>query len=333
MKTKNRRRNQKIFLVIPTIRNLDFLLACKNQFSPCHLLIIEDGPKPTVIIPKVKVASIRHFCWQDIDQDFGKNSWIFSRKNAGIRSYGFWKAHQLDADIIFTLDDDCYPAEAKFIEKHLDNLNFQAPTGWFPTYPDPKWLFTRGIPYQNRHQLPVMISHGLWSGALDLDAKTEIKLPKLLNEKPYPPLRQIIPFGYFYPMCTMNLAFRRQVTPLMFLTMMGKSPSGNDWEFNRYDDIWAGLFSKKIMDHLGWGIISGSPFVDHRKASLTTDNFKKEMAGLKMNETLWQIVDQVKLTQPDPKSCYRQLASKAKFPKTAYFKKLRQAMTIWANLF
>ena len=323
----------KIFVVIPTIRDLTFLKSWKDEFRNCELLIIEDRAKKTIKIPRVPAKQILHFCWEDIQKDFGGKEWIFSRRNAGIRSYGFWKAYQLGADVIVTLDDDCYPTGTNFIQRHLDNLTFKAPTNWQTTYPDPRWMFTRGIPYSVRNKIPIMVSHGLWSGALDLDAKTEVKLSKLLHEDPYPPIRQIIPFGYFYPMCSMNLAFRREVVPLMFFPMMGYDPNGKKWLYDRYDDIWAGIFSKKIMDHLNWGVVNGSPFVQHKKASLPHENLKREYRGMNVNETLWKKVDKVTLTKKTPSSCYIELAKKMDFPKNRYFELLRKAMIIWGNLF
>jgi reversibly glycosylated polypeptide / UDP-arabinopyranose mutase len=324
---------KKVFLIIPTIRNLHFLKNWGSEFMKCHLVIVEDNDEKTVKSKNLKFASVSHFCHQDIKKDFKENYWVFSRKNAGIRSYGFWKAYKMGADVLITLDDDCYPAEGNFIEKHLQNLRQNIPENWQPTYPDPEWMYTRGFPYLIRDKHPVMVSHGLWSGALDLDAKTEIKLPGVLHEKTYPPLRQIISFNYFYPMCSMNLAFKREIVPLMFFPMMGQKPDGSSWPYNRYDDIWAGLFSKKIMDHLNFGVINGSPFVEHRKASKSKDNYQKEIKGMKINEILWKRVSEVKLTKNTPKSCYIELANKINFPKGKYFEKLREAMIIWANLF
>ncbi len=322
-----------VFLVIPTIRNLEFLKHWKDEFKDCQIVIVEDRKTKEIGTPSIPSRAIHHFSWTDIDHEFGKSAWIFPRKNAGIRSYGFWKAYVMGAEVIITLDDDCYPAEREFIKKHLDNLNFKAASSWYTTYPNPEWIYTRGIPYSVRRKIPIMVSHGLWSGAIDLDAKTELKLPKLLNEKPYPPIRQIIPFGYFYPMCTMNLAFRREVVPLMFFPMMGFDTKGKKWEYDRYDDIWAGIFSKKIMDHLGWAVVNGSPFVKHKKASNPHSNLKRESAGMKMNEILWQKVNKVKLTKKSSRLCYIELAKKIKFPRGKYFRKLREAMIIWAEIF
>lgn len=112
----------KTFLVIPTIRNLSFLKNWKREFKNCHLIVIEDREMPRIAVPNKNFASINCFSYIDLDKDFGKDSWIFSRKNAGIRSYGFWKAFKMGADVIITLDDDCFPAQKNFVENHLKNL-------------------------------------------------------------------------------------------------------------------------------------------------------------------------------------------------------------------
>lgn len=323
----------KLFLVIPTIRNLNFLKSWSGQFSKTNLIVVEDAKSKSVKIPDAGFKSVVHFSWEDINQEMGKNAWIFSRKNSGIRSYGFWKAYNLGADVILTLDDDCYPAGDDFVNGHLDNLNYKTPQRWVNTYPDPKWMYSRGFPYSVRDFGKVGISHGLWSGALDLDAKTEVKLSKPLNEKTYPPIRQIIPMGYYYPMCSMNLAFRREIAPLMYFPMMGGDPEGRPWPYDRHDDIWAGIFSKKIMDHLKWSVINGSPYVRHKKASNSKVNFQKENSGMSVNEHLWKAVDKVQLTKSTPKACYIELARKIVFPKNEYFRNLQKAMIIWSNLF
>lgn len=324
---------KKVFVVIPTIRSLKFLEKWNGEFKHTYGLIIEDHKLKEIETPTKFFKKVYHYSHEDIEKEMKGNSWIFSRKNAGIRTYGFYKAYQLGADVIITLDDDCYPVESNFIKQHLDNLSFKTAENWFATYPDPKYMYTRGFPYGVRNKLRVNLSHGLWSGALDLDAKVEVKLPKLLNEDAYPPIRQIVPRGYFFPMCSMNLAFTREAVPLLFFPMMGKDVKGADWEYDRYDDIWSGIFLKKIFDHLGWSVINGSPYVEHRKASLPHHNLTKELKGMGVNELLWKKVDQIELTQKTPIKCYKELARKMVFPKGGYFEKLRQAMILWAGLF
>ncbi|OGY18913.1 MAG: hypothetical protein A2900_01255 [Candidatus Chisholmbacteria bacterium RIFCSPLOWO2_01_FULL_50_28] len=329
-KTKNSRLS--IFLVIPTIRSLDFLKEWDVEFKDCQIVIVEDHEKKEISIPSIPSQTIHHFSWTDIENDFGEKGWIFPRKNAGIRSYGFWKAFEMGADVIVTMDDDCYPTGTDFVQTHLENLSFKAPGDWFPTYPDPKFMFTRGFPYKMRNQMPVVVSHGLWSGVVDLDAKTLVKFPKL-NLPPYPPIRQFVPQRFYFPMCSMNLAFKRKATPLMYFPLMGESKDGTRWGYDRFDDIWAGIFVKKIVDHLGWSVVNGSPFVLHKAASDRLGNVRKERRGLAVNEWLWKRVDEVKLTKRTAAECYLELAEKLRLPKRRYFMKLRSAMIIWAQLF
>lgn len=324
--------SQNIALVIPTIRNLSFLSEWKSILLSCHLIIVEDHDRKLIETPKQKFQRISHYCWQDIRKDFGKDEWIFSRQNAGIRSYGFWKAWKNGADIIITLDDDCYPVDADFFKRHIDNLSCHAPYNWTPTFPHPDFVYTRGFPYKVRSGDPVMVSHGLWTNHIDLDGITQKKFPNR-TFPPYPPFRTFIPKNFYFSMCSMNLAFRKEVTPLMYFPLMGNDPHGVPWGYDRFDDIWAGIFAKKIMDHLGYVVINGSPFVEHRKASDPNVNIQKEKTGLPVNETLWQWVDAVKLTRQTPVLCYQELAKKILFPHTRYFRKLRQAMLIWSELF
>lgn len=325
-------RKQTIFLVVPTIRSLDFLSAWDGLLDECHLIVIEDNPIKQIHVPKEGFKKAYHCSWEDIKKDLGKDEWIFSRRNAGIRCYGFWKAYQLGADIIITLDDDCYPVDKDFVARHKTNLSLRAPEKWSTTFPHPDFLYTRGFPYEARNKFPVVISHGLWSNKMDLDARTQIHYPDV-NTPPYPSIISFIPRGQLFPMSSMNLAFKREVVPLMFFPLMGSDPNGNSWGYDRFDDIWAGIFAKKICDHLGFGVVSGSPFVEHKKASDVQKNLEKEKAGLAVNETLWKEVDKVILTRDTPALCYEELIQKTQFPGGRYFNKLREAMMIWAGLF
>ena len=322
----------KVFVVIPTIRSLDFLSFWEGTLSSTTLVVIEDHKTKEIPTPRGKYQSIHHFSWIDIARDFGDDEWIFSRQNAGIRSYGFWKAYTLGADVIITLDDDCFPVDRDFVEQHAANLSSSAPEGWTNTYPHREFVFTRGIPYHVRNKHQVVISHGLWTNKIDLDAKTQLKVGSI-NMPTYPPMLQFVPSGVYFPMCSMNLAFRREATPLMYFPLMGFDPDGKPWGYDRFDDIWAGIFTKKICDHLGLAVINGSPFVEHRKASDPHKNLLKEKKGIKTNETLWKVVDRVVLTQKTPVSCYVELIKKVRFPNEKYFEKLREAMLIWAGLF
>ena len=321
-----------IYIVIPTIRTLDFLKDWRGEFEDCHLIVVEDHKEKEIQTPTKGFLSIDHYTWNDIRNDFGADEWIFPRQNAGIRSYGFWKAHQKGADVIITLDDDCFPVEKGFVQKHLDNLASKAPSRWFATFPHPDYMYTRGFPYGVRSKYRVGISHGLWSNKMDMDAKTQLRVGAV-NVAAYPPLREFVPFGYFFPMSSMNLAFTREVIPLMHFPLMGRDPQGGAWGFDRYDDIWAGIFAKKILDHLGIAVVNGSPFVEHKKASDPHRNLEKEETGVKENELLWAVVHQTPVSSSNVIACYEELVQRAKLPKTRYFRSLVSAMQTWIQLF
>lgn len=329
-----------IFLIIPTIRNLSFLKFWKNQFKEINAIIVEDSLTKKINTPEKYFKKIFHYCWGDIDKELDKDSWIISRKNAGIRIYGFLKAYQMEADIIITLDDDCYPIKGQnFLEQHIKNLSLKAPNNnWFSTFPHKNFYFTRGFPYKNREKNEVVISHGLWTNKLDLDAKTEIKIKNLNEPILSENYLQFIPKNYFFPMCSMNLAFKAKIASIIFFPMMGYDNQGKKWPFDRYDDIWAGIFTKKVLDHLGYSVVNGIPFIEHKKASNIKVNLEKEKSGMRINEHLYQEVEKVKLTKKDLIGAYLELFEKIDFSSQVfqpreYFVKLKEAVKIWTGFF
>jgi len=310
----------KTFIVVPTIRE-----ECIKKFlkeweflGKDMFIVVEDNPKKSFDIKNVK-----HYCWEDIDKDLGKNAWIISRRSSAIKSYGFWKAHNLSADYVITLDDDCYPFDKLFVEAHIQKLELPIiENKWLSTI---SGLTPRGIPYDNiTKEYETVINHGLWLGNVDLDAITQIanvrfKKKALLEQK-------VIPQGKYFPMSGMNLAFKRKVIPLMYFGLQGK-----DWDYDRYDDIWAGIVAKKICDHLKLSVKSGQPYIHHNKASNKWINLKKEQKGYVLNEKFWKYVDDIDLRGTDIKSCFIEIASQ--LPDDSYLNKLGEAMKIWMGLF
>lgn len=308
-------------LVVPTIRE-----QCLKDFSNSwyhelfdRIIIVEDNPTITF-----KSESVEHYSWREIEEDWGDKWWIFSRRDSAIRSFGFWKAYQLGAKTIFTLDDDCYSIpNQKFIETHLSKLNDA-----------PKWVSSidglrlRGLPYFNLGKLNnVVINMGMWTNVADLDAPNQLTKP-IKNFMPPADVDKIIPNGQYFPLCGMNMAFKREVTPLMYFPLMGEGQP-----YRRFDDIWCGIICKKICDHLRLNISVGHPFVEHKKASDPMVNLVKEAPGIKMNETFWESVDAVTLTASTPETCMEELGQQLCNNDDRYIKKLGEAMGIWAAAF
>lgn len=324
--------NTSVCVVIPTIRNLDFLESWKEQFRNCTIIVCEDHPQKEITVPTIGKETY-HYSWKEIDTELGKNSWIIPRRVSAIRNFGFLKAYQMGFNIIVTIDDDCYPVENhELITLHSQNLSLKSPRNWVNTNPDARHLYTRGIPYLNRQEQPVMLSHGLWTNVLDHDGPTHLQNLHF-KAKFAEHFLQLIPNGAYFPMCSMNFAFTKEIMPLMYFPLMGEDNKGKKWGYDRFDDIWAGIFAKKIMDHLGYGVVNGAPFVEHRKASDPFKNLQKEAHGIETNEIIWQAVDAAKLTKKTPVEAYRELLNSPLFSSSIYFKKLKKATLIWLSFF
>lgn len=268
--------------------------------------------------------------WLQIKRDLGEDSWIIPRKTDCIRSYGFWRAWQDGAEQVITLDDDCYPEQMLIAEHQF--LLIRGFDRWGSTITG---LRPRGLPYQDPGGRPCAINMGLWSCCPDLDAQTQLDQGPLgAFEDDWAGHDQMYPASQFFPMSGMNLAFRREILPAMYFGLQGTHLWSDDaFGYDRFGDIWAGLFAKKICDHLGYAVRSGSPWVRHERASDPHVNLVKERLAKEANEWLWQRVDDVKLTKGGVVACYHELADKLQLPDELYWRFLRRAMHVWADLF
>jgi len=60
-----------------------------------------------------------------------------------------------------------------------------------------------------------------------------------------------------------------------------------------FDDIWSGLFVKRAADVLGKRVYNGGPLCEHNKAPRSTfDDLANEVAGLELNEHVWEVIDE-----------------------------------------
>jgi reversibly glycosylated polypeptide/UDP-arabinopyranose mutase len=307
-------------LVVPTIRlaSIKNFLDLWNPIKDWDItIVVEDNPEKTF-----DIDVNCHFSWKDIDNDLLEDSWIISRRDSSIRSYGFYKAYQMGADYIFTLDDDCLPLKnQKFCQEHVDNL--EKTSKWCESV---LGFRTRGIPYKNLGLLEnVVFSMGLWEGVPDFDAVhmlADCVGPLRLTET------RVMPRGQYFPFCGMNFAFKREVTPMCLFALMGQGSP-----FGRFDDIWFGVICKKICDHLNYFITCGKPYIYHSKASDAFNNLIKEAPGIKFNENFWQIIDDIVLIGTTSVDCMKEIGDALEKQDEEYLKKFGKAIQIWVNLF
>lgn len=272
-------------VVIPNhLPRIEFLLDWK-ELKGVPKIIVQDSDD----FPDADVDT-DVYNWAYVDDLLPDDAWIFPKMTSARRCFGFWKAWQQGYDPILTLDTDCYPENIPgmgWLERHLDNLGSHRTLGWVPSTGG---VWTRGAPYSVRDKADVWLSHGVWSNVPDFDAVTQFFAP---NWRMQPVSHtDVVPVHNFFPMCGMNLAFRRELAPAMYFGLMGP-----EWGIDRFDDIFAGIIAKRILDHLGKAAVTGAPSVEHRKQSDVFVNLRKEAPGMELNEHFWKAVRDVPLNE------------------------------------
>lgn len=270
----------KIVVVVPTVRphlfQGEFLKAWEHLFVKHEVLVVavNDGDNPTL--------SFCQYCgqnplWDPInmtpEQVMGTQHDLIYYKNDGCRNLGFAfvAVYVKDAEIIITLDDDVTPV-GDTIQDHIDALSRSYPTTWMNTS---MTTYMRGFPYWVRDERPAVISHGVWTGVPDLDASHQLVLGP--HDQDF--YRGPIPHGIYFPMCIMNVAFKRE-----FLKYMYQAPMFGT--INRFADIWGGYYATRAAHDLGVAVVTGYATIDHQRASNPFANLIKEAQGVDMHEYL-----------------------------------------------
>ncbi|KAJ6868728.1 REVERSIBLY GLYCOSYLATED POLYPEPTIDE 3 family protein [Populus alba x Populus x berolinensis] len=111
-------------IVIPTIRNLDFLEMWRPFFQPYHLIIVQDGdPSKTIKVPGGFDYEL--YNRNDINRILGPKASCISFKDSACRCFGYLVSKK---KYIFTIDDDCFVAkdpsgkEINALQQHKKNL-------------------------------------------------------------------------------------------------------------------------------------------------------------------------------------------------------------------
>ncbi|RDX84673.1 Alpha-1,4-glucan-protein synthase [UDP-forming] 2 [Mucuna pruriens] len=318
-------------IVIPTIRNLDFLEMWRPFFQPYHLIIVQDGdPTKTIKVPPGFDYEL--YNRNDINKILGPRASCISFKDSACRCFGYMVSKK---KYIYTIDDDCFVANdpsgkpINALEQHIRSLLCPSTPYFFNTLYDPFREgadYVRGYPFSLREGVPTAISHGLWLNIPDYDAPTQLVKPLERNTR-YVDAVLTIPKGTLFPMCGMNLAFDRDlIGAAMYFGLMGDGqPIG------RYDDMWAGWCCKVICDHLGLGIKTGLPYIYHSKASNPFVNLRKEYKGIFWQEDIIPFFQNVVLPKEctSVQKCYIELSKQVKEKLSKidpYFDKLADAM-------
>jgi len=229
-------------------------------------------------------------------------------------SFGLLYMWAGDYEYGFFIDDDTLPEpEYDFFGRHMENLAFEGEITGVAS--DEHWvnvlyqnvddhdLYPRGYPYSAMDETvdtrqvkvdDVVASQGLWTNVPDLDA-VRILMDGDLQGQAQTRLDAddfgedfVAREGHYLTVCSMNLAFRREVIPAFYQLPMDDNP----WDVGRFDDIWSGVFLKRACDVLGKQIYNGAPLCEHNKAPRSTfGDLNNEVPGLELNEHVWELVD------------------------------------------
>ncbi len=217
----------------------------------------------------------------------------------------------------FFIDDDTLPHDTDFFGTHYANLAHEGSVTEVRS--DEQWvnvlyqnfeehgLYPRGYPYAAMDETvetgktdvergDVVASQGLWTNVPDLDAVRILMDGDLQGQAQTRTTREdygedfVAAEGQYLTVCSMNLAFRREVVPAFYQLPM----DDNEWDVGRFDDIWSGVFLKRACDVLGTQIYNGAPLCEHNKAPRPTfDDLNNEVPALELNEHVWEVVDEV----------------------------------------
>lgn len=249
----------------------------------------------------------------------GELSSIIPRRSHAETSFGLLR--MLEDDSLrygVFIDDDTAPLEGEdYFGEHLRNLSHNGPATEVSTG---KWTQVllaaglkdcpppRGFPFSVEPSRPtkrvvnaekIVLSQGLWVETPDLDAVRILARggPSAVNGIPNLRVKRsaydssfVAPIGAPVTICSMNLAFTREVVPSFYQLPMDDNP----WGVGRFDDIWSGLILKRICDSFGWFTIHGMPLCSHNKAPRNVfRDLMLEAAGLAINERLGQLTADV----------------------------------------
>lgn len=309
--------------ILENIKRLEVTLA-KHSFG---IIVVDEGDKGLRRKNDKLFSSMPHVYYgpkereEWFKQHFGMNyhrylSVIPERCHAET-SFGFLLAYEEQPEFVIELDDDVFPISGRNImDCHANNLfnsngvTVHSKGRWYNSLENLDLstitrLFPRGHPYATEARTEnfvwsnggkeCVLNMGLWAGCPDLDALTilyhggldgrcDIEGKKCRRDK------VIVSKGTYFALCSMNTAFLPKIIPAFYQLYM------NFLGVDRFDDIWSGIFLKKIVDHVGDNVSLGEPVVHHAKRARDTfKDLRKELEGMRINEALWKMVDGTQL--------------------------------------
>lgn len=317
-----------------------FLNEWKPIFSNYHLIIVKDpGLKDELKIPEG--FNLNVYTKADIDKAVGSSLTTRLFSGYSCRYFGYLVSRK---KYIISIDDDCVPAKddqglmVDAVGEHVFNLGTPATPFFFNTLYDPYRKgtdFVRGYPFSLREGVPCALSCGLWLNLADFDAPTQALKPEQRNTR-YVNAVLTVPKKVLMPLSGINIAFNRQLLgPAIFPGLKLSEEGKLRWE--TVEDIWSGMCTKVICDHLGYGVKSGLPYVWRTERGDAVTSLKKEWEGMKLMEEVVPFIQNMTFSSAavTAEDCFNEIAAAAKEklgPSNAIFSQAADAMSEWVKV-
>lgn len=294
-----------------------------TQTVPVHWYVVWDLDEAPQMGPPGGIVWHSYYR-RDIEHKLGTAAWIIPTRTGAIRSFGFLMAYKAGNDIIVSLDDDVRPCGPDHLARLIAALDTPVNAEWVGHGPQKQ----RGIPFR-LDKRPSVLHEGVWWNVPDLDAPT--RLVEGIDPAYTVDARHghhVVPKGQWLAFSAMHFAVRRDFVPALYQLLMGQ-----DWGYHRFDDIWSGLFAKKIADYLGEPVTFGDPAVKHLQASDVLKNLEAEAPGIGEHERQWRHIAALPLEGNSVIAAYRSLARGLAGFGGEYWPKLAEAMELWCDQF
>lgn len=318
-----------VYVIIPSVNRLTAIKKFKPVFAnhDCKIIVIDEGDEHLRKKNKMFLSGLNHEFYgpserkkwfkHHFSSSYEKYACVIPERCHAETSFGFLVAYEENPDLVIELDDDVLPFQGYDIaEDHIDNLfnnkgvTVRSKNRWYNTLENlelntPTQIFPRGHPYAQETREEdyewdnqggmCVLNMGLWAGDVDLDALTILYNQGLngkcnMKGKSCKRNKVVIDRGTYFAICSMNTSFIPEIIPAFYQLYM------NFMGVDRFDDIWSGIFLKRIADHLDLKVCLGIPLVYHDKMQRSGfSNLKRELDGMIINEVLWKIVNSVNL--------------------------------------
>jgi len=341
----------KTCVIVPTIRNFagwrNYSENFRKHGQKYDLLIVgeeENTNKDTM--PEGEFWGVRERAKWFAEHKLERFLDLIPKKAHAETSFGLLIAlERNEYDTILFIDDDTLPFDGSdFIGMHRKNLSskprlLKSSNGWLNAInPFQNKYYPRGYPYKCRIPAKiedvvnasgrVVANQGIWQNVPDLNAVDYLhwSAKDICNPCDFAAAK-----GNWLTVCSMNLAFRPEIIPAFYQLPMREN--GVD----RFDDIWSGVFLKKVADALGHNITTGNPLCMHNKFTRNIfDDIRAEVIGLEINESLFSALERIELKHDNYAENYAQIAREldaSMFGKNKeYVEFLKSKMLRWSEL-